>query len=109
MVNPFRFCMVDAGCTNTLVRSDFVSIENANRQSQVKARCCHGDVRSYPTEKVQVTIDGKVYQVEASLLSQLPQPVLLGRDVSSLPQLVQKEVTACTVLTKVRRKAVEEE
>jgi hypothetical protein len=58
---------------------------------------------------MQVTIDGKVYQVEASLLSQLPQPVLLGRDVSSLPQLVQKEVTACMVLTKVRRKAVEEE
>jgi hypothetical protein len=86
--------------THTLVRSDFVSDDKINNQSKVQVRCCHGDLRSYPTAKVQVTVDGRIYQVEAGVLSQLPQPVLLGRGVSVFPKLVQKKVSACLVLTR---------
>ena len=85
--------LFNTGCTHTtLVRSDFVSSSKINRRSQVQVSCCHGDVGLYPTANVRVTIDGKIHHVKTGVMAHLPQPVLLGQNVSILHKLVQDKV-----------------
>ena len=92
--------LVDTGCSHTLVRDDLVDPGKLDPEATVRVRCCHGDTRTYPTADVQVTIDGVDHHVRAGVLPDLPQPILLGHDVGVLPQLVQKEVDACLVVTR---------
>lgn len=101
--------LVDTGSTHTLVQRDLVREDKVDHQSQVQVKCCHGDMRLYPTADVSLTIDGRTHNVKAGVLSKLPQPVLLGRDVPALPQLVQKEASSCLVLTRAGKKATQEE
>ena len=86
-----------------------MSSNKINRRSQVQVSCCHGDVRSYPTANVRVTIDGKTHHVKAEVLAQLRQPVLLSQDVLMLRKLVQDKVSACLVLTRAEREKAEQE
>ena len=92
--------LVDTGCSYTLVRDDLVDPGKLDPEATVRVRCCHGDTRTYPTADVQVTIDGVDHHVRAGVLPDLLQPILLGHDVGVLPQLVQKEVDACLVVTR---------
>ena len=103
--------LVDTGCTHTLVRSNLESLGKIGSLSRVKVRCCHGDVKSYPTATVKLDVRGVEHCVVAGVLAQLPQPVLLGQDidVAVLHSLVQKDVDACLVLTREGRQAVQAE
>ena len=80
--------LVDTGCTHTLVRSDLLRPHKIDSLSRVKVRCCHGDVKSYPTATVKLDVRGVEHCVVAGVWAQLPQPVLLGHDID-----------ACLVLT----------
>ena len=53
--------------------------------------CALGDTVLYPLARVHMEVEGKPIEVEAALSDRLPVGVLLGTDVSQLPELLTQQ------------------
>ena len=67
--------------------TDLVPTDKFTSES-VPIRCANGDVSSYPMAQVSMTIDKHNFPIKVAVSSSLPVPVLLGRNVPDIFQLL---------------------
>ena len=82
--------VVDTGATKTLVHRDLVT-EDDILDGEIKIKCAHGDVVSYPLAVVKFNIGGQDIITHAAVSNTLPASALLGWDVPQLMSFVNKE------------------
>ena len=103
--------VLDTGCARTMVHEDLVPPEKKTGET-ITIRCAHGDVFDYPLAQVCVSINGAVYEVEAAVSRTLPVPVLLGRDVAQLVEILREhtplEGEALKTVTRAQAKQQDE-
>ncbi|XP_073184185.1 mitochondrial inner membrane protease subunit 2 isoform X3 [Lepidochelys kempii] len=87
--------LVDSGCGQTLVHQALFS-DTEWTIGEVRIQCIHGDVKSYPTVQVPITVNGATQLMNVAVASSLTYPVILGRNwpdfVEVLQSLPTKEV-----------------
>ena len=96
--------VLDTGCARTMVRKELVR-PNKITDRQVSIHCAHGSSVTYPLVQVNIAIGDFSYDVEAAVSDQLPVPVLLGRDVPELLEMLQKPKTQNVTLNPDREMA----
>ena len=89
--------VLDTGCARTMVRKDLVKPSKITDR-QVSIHCAHGSSVAYPLAKVKIAVGDSSYEVEAAISDQLPVPVLLGRDVPELLEMLRKPRTQSSTL-----------
>ena len=96
--------VLDTGCARTMVWKELVR-PNKITERQVSIHCPHGSSVTYPLAQVKIAIGDSSYDVEAAISDQLPVPVLLGRDVPELLEMLQKPKTQNTTIDPDREMA----
>ncbi|KAL7877197.1 hypothetical protein SRHO_G00038400 [Serrasalmus rhombeus] len=96
--------LVDTGCAQTLVQADLVPLEFRNDNNRLTICCVHGDTSEHSTADVYVRVCGQTYLLKVGLVPKLPYPMLLGRDLPVLSDLVGKTALSC-VVTRAMAKA----
>ncbi len=103
--NKFFKAVVDSGSSQTLVRTECLSELGIARQGKLRVRCIHGDEREYPKTDLVIEIDNHAYNLSVGIVEQAPYPVILGRDVPVLVDLLQtdRELANVRVVTSMMR------
>ena len=83
--------LLDTGCSMTLVHQKLVSEEEFLEGKATTVCCALGDTVLYHSAKVHMEVEGKAIEVEAAVSDCLPVGVLLGTDVSQLPELLTQQ------------------
>lgn len=83
--------LVDTGSMQSLVRSDLVPVDLWSHTSIAQICCVHGEERQYPTAGVQVNVRGQAYILEVGVVDGLPYPMILGRDLPVLVDLLRDD------------------
>uniref|UniRef100_A0A8C5M5B9 Uncharacterized protein n=1 Tax=Leptobrachium leishanense TaxID=445787 RepID=A0A8C5M5B9_9ANUR len=84
--------LVDSGCRRTLVQQDLVNFSFLDSQEPVLIMCIHGDVKSYPSAKINLQIDGYASQVVTGVAEKLPYPVVVGKDWEHFGRVLKVQV-----------------
>lgn len=89
-----------------LVRRECLDVPNTCVQGKLRVRCIHGDEREYPKTDLVIEIEGQAYHLSVGVLEQSPYPVILGRDVPVLVDLLQndKDIADARVVTRAQAK-----
>ena len=82
--------LLDTGATQSMVREDLVPPDR-RADGETTITCAHGDRVVYPLAAVSVGVGSQHLVVRAGVSHTLPVPVLLGRDVPKLAQLLESE------------------
>ena len=90
--------LLDTGSARTLVRRELVPEGKVLVGQVVAVRCAHGDNICYPLADVEVRVGGRQLTVGAGVSDWLPVPVLLGRDVPELFDLLPAKSTVSSEL-----------
>ena len=92
MVNQI---LLDTGCSRTMVRRQLVPHTKMLEGKMVSIKCAHGDTVLYPLAVVDMEVEGIPVHVHvgAAVVDTLPVEVLLGTDMSELPQLLGKRAS----------------
>ena len=80
--------LLDTGCSQSLVRREFVPTERILEGEAVAIRCAHGDTVLYPMADIRVEIGEEVFEVQVAVADRLPVAMLLGTDVPHLQRLL---------------------
>uniref|UniRef100_A0A671RWP3 Gypsy retrotransposon integrase-like protein 1 n=1 Tax=Sinocyclocheilus anshuiensis TaxID=1608454 RepID=A0A671RWP3_9TELE len=104
--NKFFKALVDSGSSQTLVRTECLSELDISRQGKLRVCCIHGDEREYPKTDLVIEIDNQAYNLTFGIVEQAPYPVILGRDVPVLVDLLQtdRELAEARVVTRAQAK-----
>ncbi len=89
--NKFFKALIDSGLNQTLVRTECLSELDISRQGKLRVHCIHGDEREYPKTDLVIKIDNQAYNLSVGIVEQAPYPVILGRDVPVLVDLLQTD------------------
>ncbi|XP_063334794.1 uncharacterized protein si:ch211-282j22.3 isoform X1 [Pelmatolapia mariae] len=100
--------LVDSGSTQTLVHRDFVPANKVNNVETIPVCCIHGDERSYPTADLYIKVQGQTYILNIGVAENLPFPVVLGRDLPVLFDLLNPSHTCNVAVTRAQAKKKEE-
>ena len=71
--------------------------------------CIHGDEKRYPTAEVYLSVEGQRYLLRVGLVDHLPYPVVLGRDLPILYDLLTPSQSCNMILTRAQAKQKVEE
>ena len=82
--------LLDTGASRSMIREDILPPDH-RVDGEVTIRCAHGDMVAYPLTAIAVDIGSRRFVVKAGVSRTLPVPVLLGRDVPELLQLLEGE------------------
>ena len=93
--------LVDTGSSQTLVHESLMPEELGSGQPPVKVCCVHGDVKSYPTAEIFLTVRGQTFFMSVAVAPQLPYKVVLGHDLPILCDLVP-QVKHCNAVTRAQ-------
>lgn len=100
--------LVDTGSDQTLVNRKFVAPSLIRAYNKLPICCVHGEERMVPTADLYIGVEGQTYLLEVGVADNLPYPVVLGRDLPVLLDLV-KPVQQCNiVITRAMAKQPEE-
>ncbi|XP_042611929.1 uncharacterized protein LOC122144820 [Cyprinus carpio] len=104
--NKFYKALVDSGSSQTLVRTECLIEFDISSQSKLRVRCIHGDEREYPKTDLVIEIDNQAYNLSVGVVEQAPYPVILGRDVPVLVDLLQTDraLAEARVVTRAQAK-----
>lgn len=96
--------LVDTGCTRTLVQAQYIA-RDLWSEDTVSVCCVHGDKADLPTAEVYIEVNKQPYLMNVGVAANLPYPILLGKDMPVLADLVQ-ETAWCGVVTRAQAKNV---
>ena len=82
--------LLDTGASRSMIREDILPPDH-RVDGEVTIRCAHGDMVAYPLTAIAMDIGSRRFVVKAGVSRTLPVPVLLGRDVPELLQLLEGE------------------
>ena len=80
--------LVDTGSDQTLVHREFVA-PNIVSTDTIPICCVHGDEKNYATADVYIKVEGQAYLLNIGVADNLPYPVILGRDLPILFDLLE--------------------
>ncbi|MGH0143847.1 UNVERIFIED_CONTAM: hypothetical protein FKN15_038435 [Acipenser sinensis] len=72
--------LVDSGCEQTIIRPALLEGVSWRPQGAVTISCVHGETKTYPTTKIQMTVGSRTCRVAVAVAGKLPYPVIVGRD-----------------------------
>ena len=101
--------LVDTGSSQTLVGAKWVPGDAIHKEHTVKIRCVHGDVMTYPTADIYMQIGEQEYLVSVGVVEHLPYPVVLGRDLPGLLELVEPVKSCNVAVTRSKAKEMEKD
>ena len=87
---PVSDILLDTGATRSMIHTDLLP-PGHRMDGKVTIRCAHGNTVAYPLAEITVEIGSRRFAVKAGVSPTLPVPVLLGRDVPELKQLLEEE------------------
>ena len=114
---PVKGIVLDTSCTRTMVQRELVP-PGKETSKRITIRCAHGDTVDYPLAEVRIEVERRMCKVEAVVSANLPVPVLLGRDVPELIEILQAsklpgprsmELSLATTRAQAQRQENEEE
>ena len=70
----------------------------------LRVRCCHGDMKEYPTAQVEVEVEDRVMSLKAGVVPGLLKDVLLGTDVNDLVSLATVPEVCVHAVTRAQAK-----
>lgn len=76
---------------------------------KLKVLCVNGDEHEYPTAEVYLYIRGQTYQMMVGVVERLSNPVVIGQDITVLPELVQSSRPVNMVITRSQSQAQDPE
>uniref|UniRef100_A0A8C8DU52 SCAN box domain-containing protein n=1 Tax=Oryzias sinensis TaxID=183150 RepID=A0A8C8DU52_9TELE len=79
--------LLDSGSFQSLVSAKLISEEKLS-QHTTTISCIHGDEHDYPTAEVYLTVGGQTYVLSVGVVPSLPYPVILGKDLPTLCDLI---------------------
>ncbi|XP_067288440.1 uncharacterized protein [Pseudorasbora parva] len=101
--------LVDSGSSQTLVRPECLGKSNVLRQDKLRVCCIHGDEKEYPKTEIVMAIGGQAYSLIVGVVDKAPYPVILGRDVPVLVDLLQSDKRVAEAMVVTRAQAKQEE
>ena len=93
---------IDTGSNQTLVKAHLIPKSAIMHEHTVITRCIHGHNKTYPTADIYLEIEGQEYLVTVGVLEDLPYPVVLGKDMPGLVQLLNLEKACHMVVTRAQ-------
>ena len=81
--------LLDTGATRSMIREDLLHPDH-RVDGEVTVRCAHGNTVAYPLTEVE-KIGSRQLVVTAGVSRTLPMPMLLGREVPDMMQLLEEE------------------
>lgn len=100
--------LIDTGSDQTLVNRKFVSPSLISSVNRLPICCVHGDERLLPTANVYVKVKDQTYLLEVGVSDNLSFPVILGRDVPVLLELLYPVQECHMVVTRAKLSQSEE-
>uniref|UniRef100_A0A667YIB5 Gypsy retrotransposon integrase-like protein 1 n=1 Tax=Myripristis murdjan TaxID=586833 RepID=A0A667YIB5_9TELE len=100
--------LVDTGSDQTLVHREFVPPNIICTLDTIPICCVHGDEKSYPTADMYITVQGQAYLLNIGVADNLPFPVVLGRDLPVLFDLLNPGQKCNVAVTRARVKQPDE-
>ncbi len=100
--------LIDTGSDQTLVGRKFISPSLISTVNKLPICCVHGDERLLPTANVYVKIEDQTYLVEVGVTDNLSFPVILGRDIPVLLELLHPTQQCHMVVTRAKANQSEE-
>lgn len=94
--------LIDTGSTQTLVHRQFVPLNSINMTETIPVCCVHGDEKPYPTADLYIKVQGQVYLLNIGVADNLPFPVILGRDLPVLFDLLDYSHTCNVAVTRAQ-------
>ena len=82
--------LLDTCATRSMIREDLLPPDH-RVDGEVTVRCAHGNTVVYPLTEVAVEIGSRQLVVTAGVSRTLPVPMLLGREVPDMMQLLEEE------------------
>ncbi|XP_068069442.1 uncharacterized protein isoform X2 [Danio rerio] len=108
-VNGKEFpALIDTGSDQTLVSRKVVAPSSVNASNKLSICCVHGDERLVPTADLYLAVNNQPYLLEVGVVDNLPYPVVLGRDLPVLLDLIQPMSQCNMVLTRAKAKQQDE-
>lgn len=101
--------LVDSGSSQTLVRSECLGRENVLKHDKLRVCCIHGDEKEYPKTDIVIEIEGQAYSLTVGVIEKAPYPVILGRDVPVLVDLLQSDKNVAEAMVVTRAQANQNE
>lgn len=93
--------LMDTGSTQTQVHDTLVPEDEYMTQNFSKVCRVHGEIREYLTAEVYLTVQEQTFLLQVTVLSHLPQEVVLGQDFPILCDLVS-QVQSCNAVTRAQ-------
>ena len=81
--------LLDSGSSQTLVHRKFVPPNIISTRDTIPICCVHGDEKSYSTADMYIKVEGQTYLLNIGVVDNLPYPVVLGRDLPVLFDLLE--------------------
>ncbi|XP_060780910.1 uncharacterized protein LOC132888832 [Neoarius graeffei] len=94
--------LIDTGSGQTLVHRKFVPPYIVSTNDAVPICCVHGDEKCYSTAEMYIRVEDQTYLLNVVVADNLPYPVVLGRDLPVLLDLLEsdKNLKCCAAVTR---------
>ncbi|XP_076146551.1 uncharacterized protein LOC143131060 [Alosa pseudoharengus] len=98
--------LIDTGSGQTLVHRKFVPPYIVSTKDAVPICCVHGDEKCYSTAEMYIKVEDQTYLLNVVVADNLPYPVVLGRDLPVLLDLLEpdKNLKCCAAVTRGQAK-----
>uniref|UniRef100_A0A3B3HUH3 CCHC-type domain-containing protein n=1 Tax=Oryzias latipes TaxID=8090 RepID=A0A3B3HUH3_ORYLA len=100
--------LMDSGSDQTFVRKQYVSSSVICTDRTIPVFCVHGDVKPYPTADLYIKVHDQTYLLNVGVVDDLPYPVVLGRDLPVLFDLLRANRECNVAVTQAQAKMLEE-
>ncbi|XP_041951083.1 uncharacterized protein LOC121711501 [Alosa sapidissima] len=100
--------LIDSGSDQTLVHQQCIPYDVIQFTNHIPVRCVHGDEKLIPTANIYLQVQEQTYHLTVGVADNLPFPVVLGRDLPVLPDLLQQRQTCHVAMTRSQSKKGEE-
>ncbi|KAI7806491.1 hypothetical protein IRJ41_006936, partial [Triplophysa rosa] len=101
--------LVNSCSSQTLVRPECLGRLNMLKYGKLTVCCIHGDEKEYPKAEVVIEIRSQAYSLTVGVIDKAPYPVILGRDVPVLADLLQNEKDVAEAMVVPRAQAQQED
>ncbi|KAJ1180956.1 hypothetical protein NDU88_006167 [Pleurodeles waltl] len=83
-----RNVFIDSGCSQTVVKQDYVEPDQWIRNAQVLITCVHGDRKTYPVAALLINWRGQEECLSVGMFPNLAEDMIIGTNYDAFVQLL---------------------